>query len=119
MTKMLFREDAYLTQATGHVVAQTDAGGIVLDKSLFYPTGGGQPGDCGTLVWPGGRCAVADTVKGDGADIVCLPAEGAQVPTVGTQVMQHLDWDRRFAHMRAELMDSKIGASSAAAQATS
>ncbi len=100
MTEPLFRDDPYATEAPGRVTAITERGGIVLDASLFYPTGGGQPGDGGKLRWAGGACVVATTVKGDGDDIVLVPAEGAGLPAVGAQVVQTIDWDRRHRLMR-------------------
>jgi misacylated tRNA(Ala) deacylase len=100
MTEPLFRADAYLRDAPATVTEITPEGGIVLDQSLFYPTGGGQPGDSGRLVWPGGSIAIATTVKGEGAKIVLLPAEPLPLPPAGAAVMQHLDWDRRHRHMR-------------------
>jgi misacylated tRNA(Ala) deacylase len=101
MTEPLFRGDAYLREAQAIARAHTDRGGVVLDRSLFYPTGGGQPGDRGALRWDGGEMAVATTVKGDGDDeIVLVPPEGAVLPPVGSAVMQVLDWDLRHAHMR-------------------
>ena len=99
MTEMLFRDDAYLAEAPGTVVALTDQG-VVLDATLFYPAGGGQPGDSGRLTWNGGSMEVVTTVKGEGDRIVLIPAEGATRPEVGTDLYQHLDWDRRFSHMR-------------------
>ncbi|MCD1616632.1 alanyl-tRNA editing protein [Salipiger marinus] len=100
MTDLLFREDAYLRDAPARVVAHTEEGGIVLDASIFYPTGGGQPGDSGRLDWPGGGLAIATAVKGDGGTVVLVPAEPLPLPRVGTQVMQVLDWERRHRHMR-------------------
>ncbi|MGR3823131.1 MAG: alanyl-tRNA editing protein [Salipiger marinus] len=100
MTDLLFREDAYLRDAPARVVAHTDEGGIVLDASIFYPTGGGQPGDSGRLDWPGGGLAIATAVKGEGGTVVLVPAEPLPLPRVGTQVMQVLDWERRHRHMR-------------------
>ena len=100
MTDPLFRDDAYLTEAEGVVLSHTDQGGVVLDGALFYPTGGGQPGDKGALRWEGGEMAVATTVKGEGDEIVLVPAEGAVLPPKGTQVTQLLDWDTRNRHMR-------------------
>lgn len=100
MTEPLFRDDAYAREAPGRVTAHTDRGGVVLEASLFYPTGGGQPGDTGLLGWPGGEMAVATTVKGDGDEIVLVPVEGAALPPVGTDVRQTLDWDRRHRLMR-------------------
>jgi misacylated tRNA(Ala) deacylase len=100
MTEPLFREDAYLREADGVVRALTDRGGVVLDASVFYPTGGGQPGDQGRISWGGGEMAVATTVKGDGEDIVLVPAEGATLPPEGASVRQVLDWDTRHRFMR-------------------
>ena len=100
-TVPLFLDDAYRRQAPGRVTAHAPDGGVVLDESLFYPTGGGQPGDSGRLQWEGGEMAVETTVKGDGAgEIVLVPGAGAALPPVGAEVVQHLDWDRRHAHMR-------------------
>ncbi|WP_299294367.1 alanyl-tRNA editing protein [uncultured Tateyamaria sp.] len=100
MTEMMFRDDAYLREAEATVVAHTPEGGIVLDRTLFYPTGGGQPGDSGSIAWSGGDISIATAIKGEGDAIVLVPAEPRVLPTVGSVVTQALDWDRRFAHMR-------------------
>ncbi len=100
MTEKLFLADAYAREAAGRVVAHTPEGGVVLDASLFYPTGGGQPGDSGALEWPGGRLEIATAVKGEGEDIVLVPAEPQALPEVGMQVTQAIDWERRHRHMR-------------------
>lgn len=100
MTEQLFRKDAYLREAHGRVTAISDEGGILLDKTLFYPTSGGQPGDSGELTWEGGRLTIATAVKGQGDDIVLLAAEPASLPEVGQSVKQAIDWDRRHRHMR-------------------
>lgn len=100
MTEPLFRDDAYLRTATGRVIALTDQGGVVLDASIFYPTGGGQPGDTGRLLWNGGEMAVATTMKGEGDEIVLVPVEGAALPPVGTEVRQEIDWETRHRLMR-------------------
>jgi misacylated tRNA(Ala) deacylase len=100
MTEPLFRDDAYLGDCTARVVAVNERGGVVLDRTVFYPTGGGQPGDTGRLEWPGGAMPVATTVKGDGAEIVHVPAEGAATPPVGAEVTARIDWDRRHRLMR-------------------
>lgn len=99
-TEPLFRADPYLQEATARVLAHTAEGGIVMDVSVFYPTGGGQPGDSGWLVWDGGRLPVATTVKGEGGAIVLVPAAPMQMPPVGAEVRQVLDWSRRHRHMR-------------------
>ena len=100
MTQLLFRADAYRREAPARVAGHTDRGGIALDESLFYPTSGGQPGDSGRLVWEGGTVEIATTVKGEGGDVVLVPAEGASLPPVGAEVTQVIDWSRRLGHMR-------------------
>ncbi|WP_412563226.1 alanyl-tRNA editing protein [Thalassobius sp. MITS945101] len=100
MTEALFREDAYQRSAEARVVSLTPEGGIVLDQSIFYPTGGGQPGDSGSVTWQGGEISIATTVKGDEGAIVLVPAEPSQLPPAGTKVTQDLDWNRRHRHMR-------------------
>ncbi|MCX8224810.1 MAG: alanyl-tRNA editing protein [Sulfitobacter sp.] len=104
MTTPLYLEDAYQRDAHGVVTAITEEGGIVLDGSIFYPTGGGQPGDSGWLTWDGKRLPIATTVKGVGNAIALVPAEPLQLPDVGTHVTQVLDWDRRHKHMRVHTM---------------
>jgi misacylated tRNA(Ala) deacylase len=99
-TTPLFRSDPYLREAPACVVAHTAEGGIVLDASIFYPSGGGQPGDAGTLTWGGSRLAIATTVKADGGAIALVPAEAIAPPPVGAQVHQSLDWARRYNLMR-------------------
>ncbi|UZD92084.1 alanyl-tRNA editing protein [Cognatishimia activa] len=100
MTDPLFREDPYLRETTGYVEAHTPEGGIILDASIFYPTGGGQPGDSGNLIWDTGTLAIATAVKADGDKIALVPAEPAALPPVGAKVIQQLDWERRHRHMR-------------------
>ncbi len=99
-TDHLFRKDAYLREAETRVIGHTAEGGIICDRSLFYATGGGQPGDSGLLTWPGGQLAIATAVKAEGGQIALVPAEPATMPPVGTTVLQRLDWDRRHRHMR-------------------
>ncbi len=99
MTDELFREDSYLKECEATVTAAA-TGLVVLDRTVFYPTGGGQPGDAGVLVLPdGAEIAVLDTVKRDDA-IVHVIAEGAAPPAPGTQVTARIDWERRHRHMR-------------------
>ena len=100
MTEQLFLHDAYRKTAPGRVSDVTEEGGIVLDGTLFYAQGGGQPGDSGTLDWDGGRIRVATTVKGRDGAVVLVPAEAGTLPPVGARVEQRLDWDRRHAHMK-------------------
>ncbi|NCO22380.1 MAG: alanyl-tRNA editing protein [Rhodobacterales bacterium] len=100
MTDLLYRDDAYLRDAPARVTALTDEGGIVLDRSIFYPTGGGQPGDSGRLVWGDRMIAIATTIRTREGALALVPAEPSALPAPGTEVMQHLDWDRRHRHMR-------------------
>lgn len=100
MTAMLFREDAYLRDAPAQVIHVTPEGGLVLDRSLFYPTGGGQPGDSGWINWDGKCLPVATALKGDADQIILVPSEAEQMPPLGAHVTQTLDWDRRHRHMR-------------------
>ena len=102
MTELLFRDDAYARSCEATVTAVNDRGGIVLDRTVFYPTGGGQPGDSGLLrLADGGEIPIATTVKGETPDeVVHVPAEGAAPPPVGARVTAELDWERRHRHMR-------------------
>ena len=98
-TEELFRTDSYLKECTATIVS-ADERGIVLDRTVFYPTGGGQPGDTGVLVLAdGGAIAIADTIKGE-SGIVHVPAPGQALPAPGTGVTAKLDWERRYRHMR-------------------
>jgi len=100
MSEMLFRDDSYMTRAKAQVVAHTPEGGVVLDRCLFYPTGGGQPGDSGRLEWDGTSLDLATTVKTDAGEIALVPAEPQALPPVGCEVVQVLNWERRHKHMR-------------------
>jgi misacylated tRNA(Ala) deacylase len=100
MTDMLFREDAYLAEAPARVVAHTQEGGVVLDRTVFYPSGGGQPGDSGRLEWQGGSLPVATAVKAGAEAIALVPGAPEALPPVGAEVLQVLDWERRHRHMR-------------------
>lgn len=100
MTDLLFRTDPYLREAEAVVTGHTPEGGILLDRTVFYPTGGGQPGDSGLLLWDGTRLPVATAVKAEGGQVALVPAEAVPLPAIGTVVRQRLDWDRRHRHMR-------------------
>ena len=108
-TRALFRDDAYLTHCDASIAA-VDEQGIHLDQTVFYPLGGGQAGDVGTLTLPDGtRVAIADTRKAkfEGAtpdDAVHVPAPGQAALlarlAAGTRVRAEIDWERRYRHMR-------------------
>jgi len=105
MTEAIFREEPYRRETPATVV-RADEGGIVLDRTVFYPRGGGQAGDAGEIVrGDGGIIAVVDTVKGGAPDEIlhipapdCMPAVLSLV--AGEPVTARLDWERRHRHMR-------------------
>ncbi len=103
MTEKLYRDDAYLKSCDARVVAISDRGGIVLDRTVFYAAAGGQPGDAGALDVPGfGRIEIATAVYDtDKATIVHVPAVPLpSLPEPGTAVTAHLTWDARHKLMR-------------------
>jgi misacylated tRNA(Ala) deacylase len=99
MVEELFRKDSYLKQADATVTAVEERG-VRLDRTIFYPTGGGQPGDTGVLRWDGGEAAIVDSLKADGGDVLHVLAPDAPRPAVGAAVRTELDWERRYKHMR-------------------
>jgi len=99
VTEELFREDSYLRDCDATVVA-IDGNSLTLDRTVFYPLGGGQPGDTGTLSQDGQSAAVVDTRYSDDGSIVHHLQEDAAMPSVGDSVHVELDWDRRYRHMR-------------------
>ncbi|HEY3539343.1 MAG TPA: alanyl-tRNA editing protein [Trinickia sp.] len=108
-TQALFREDAYLTRCEATIVALGDDG-ILLDRTVFYPLGGGQAADTGALVLADGtRIAIADTRKAkfEGAtpdDALHVPAPGQEALLArlgaGEPVVAEIDWERRYRHMK-------------------
>ncbi len=99
MTERLFLDQPTLARVDSTVLASTPEG-IVLDRTVFYARGGGQPGDSGMLWWEGGEIAITDTVKGEGDTILHLPAPDSPLPHPGTVVSAEIDWDRRHRLMR-------------------
>lgn len=102
MTEFLFRDDAYLKETPAHVIEITPEGGVVLDRTVFYATSGGQPGDTGALRLADGRTVpVTGTVhpEGDKTRIMHQLAEGHGL-AVGDPVVAAIDWARRHKLMR-------------------
>jgi misacylated tRNA(Ala) deacylase len=102
MTEFVFRTDSYLKSLDATVTGITPEGGIVLDRTIFYASSGGQPNDTGRMLAADGRVVpIANVIHPDGdkAEIVHLPAEGAAV-AAGDAVTLELDWERRYRLMR-------------------
>jgi misacylated tRNA(Ala) deacylase len=102
-TDCLFREDSYLSNCDARVLDLTDRGGIVLDRTVFYATSGGQPGDTGVLTAAdGARIPIETAVYTDDGktEVAHVPSAGTPLPKVGDKVTAAIDWDRRYARMR-------------------
>jgi misacylated tRNA(Ala) deacylase len=97
-TAELYSRDSYLA-STAATVTEASAEGLVLDRTVFYPRGGGQPGDTGVIRWEGGELRVADTVK-RGADVLHVSEADGTPPQPGTAVTAEIDWPRRHRLMR-------------------
>src|SRR5690606_35798248 len=93
----LASRDSYLDRAEGNVVEVGD-GAVVLDRTVFYARGGGQPGDTGIIRWDGGEVRVTDTIRRDGKIVHIV--ESGEFPDPGTPVEGVIDWDRRYTIMR-------------------
>lgn len=114
-TELVFRADPYARSCSARVVA-AEPGAIRLDRTVFYPAGGGQPGDRGTLrLISGVIIPIDNAIKGEGEDdVIHVPAEGAALPPVGVDVLVEIDWARRHRHMRIHtclhLLTAVVGA---------
>ena len=91
-------QDSYVSRAEGSVVEVTD-GGLILDRTVFYARGGGQPGDVGTISWDAGSVDVIDTVRKNGVPFHVV-ADDAILPDPGTPIEGVIDWERRYTTMR-------------------
>ena len=101
MTEEVFRQDAY-TQSCEARITAVDGAGVRLDRTVFYPTGGGQPGDVGELALGGGTVIrIVDTRKGEApGEIVHVPETPADPGITGSEVTARIDWNRRHRLMR-------------------
>ena len=109
MTDEIFRRDSYVKACDARVVAAGD-GAVAVDQTVFYPLGGGQPGDTGTMRWSSGSATIVDTRYGDSGEILHLVEEGALLPAEGDTVHLELDWERRYRHMRMHTAMHLLGA---------
>jgi misacylated tRNA(Ala) deacylase len=101
MSALLYRDDAYLKSCDARVVSAQD-GALELDRTVFYPAGGGQPGDRGVLRFDDGTALhVIETRRGEGSDrVLHLLAPGSPLPAPGSAVRAEIDWEARYRHMR-------------------
>jgi misacylated tRNA(Ala) deacylase len=101
MSALLYRDDAYLKSCDARVVGAQD-GALELDRTVFYPAGGGQPGDRGVLRFEDGTALhVIDTRRGEGSDrVLHLLTPGSPPPVPGSAVRAEIDWEARYRHMR-------------------
>ncbi len=109
MTDELFRKDAYRKECDAEVTA-VEGQAVAVDRTVFYPLGGGQPGDTGSMSWPSGDARIVDTRYGEAGEILHLVAAGSPLPRVGETVHLELDWQRRYRHMRMHTAMHLLGA---------
>ncbi len=100
MTEPLFLNNPYATELETQIIDMTEEGGLIPSASIFYATGGGQPGDSGRLIWSGGEVGIATSVKAERSRIALVPDAPGPIPAIGQTVTMKLDWMRRFRHMR-------------------
>lgn len=102
MSELLFRDDAYLATCEATLLDVRSDGGLVFDRTVFYATSGGQPGDTGSIRRSNGdEIRIVSTVTGETKDdIVHIPAEGSAHPTIGEKIIVSIDWQRRLNLMR-------------------
>lgn len=99
MTNLLYLDDSYARTCSARVVEVTPEGGIVLDQTILYPTGGGQPHDLGSLTRGNNRWQVT-SVKKNGPQVIHHVDPGEMPPAIGDEVSVEVDWDRRYRLMR-------------------
>lgn len=99
-TKELCREDSYLKSCQAKIMSVNALGGLILDQTVFFPTGGGQEGDSGTIkVKDGEEITIATTLKKDG-QVIHVPVEAPQGALEGKECDAFIDWEKRFSLMQ-------------------
>ncbi len=99
MTEALFKHDAYLQECQAEIVVSSNEF-VILDKTVFYPTGGGQPGDTGQIKWNDNSVDVIDTRYSKNGEIQHFLENNNPLPSEGVTVKAEINWDRRYRHMR-------------------
>lgn len=99
MTEALFKHDAYLQECKAEIIVSGNEF-VVLDKTVFYPTGGGQPGDTGKITWNDNSIDVIDTRNGKNGEILHFLENNNPLPSEGVTVKAEINWDRRYRYMR-------------------
>ncbi|HEX2282551.1 MAG TPA: alanyl-tRNA editing protein, partial [Thermomicrobiales bacterium] len=99
MTELLFLDDSYARQCVARVVDHAPYGGILLDRTILYPTGGGQPHDLGSLT-QGNTVWTISSVKKAGPNVVHHVDSTGSLPEIGSEVIAEVDWERRYRLMR-------------------
>lgn len=105
MTELLFREAPYLKSCEATVL-EVRENAVILDRTIFYPLGGGQPGDTGRI----GGLRVVDTRKGEGDSVLHIFEPPSEKPKAGEKLPKEIDWDRRHRHMRFHTALHLLGA---------
>jgi misacylated tRNA(Ala) deacylase len=104
VTELLFRDYAYLKDCEAKIVGVNERGGIVLDRTIFYATAGGQPGDKGVLNVEGQDIPIATTVYDEAKNVVHVPVAPVDGLPAGAPAALNLDWANRYRNMRAHTM---------------
>jgi misacylated tRNA(Ala) deacylase len=104
LTDLLFRDDAFLQSCSATVTGVNERGGIILDRTVFYPAAGGQPGDSGLLRYDGQSVAIATTIYDENKTPVHVPAASQSLPQPDTPVELELNWHIRHRNMRAHTL---------------
>jgi misacylated tRNA(Ala) deacylase len=101
MTELLYQTDSYLKEFDANItVVDSETRAVVLDRSVFYPGGGGQPNDTGQITLAGGEVFGVEKVKKQGADVLHFLGGDAPLPQAGVRVHGQIDWDHRYRLMR-------------------
>lgn len=110
MTEALFQQDAYLRECQARVL-ESGTEGVVLDRTIFYPQGGGQPADRGRLTGDGHETPIVEVRwRRDDGSVLHVPAEDARLPEPGSRVTAQIEWDLRHRHMRMHTCLHLLGA---------